>query len=198
MLSISRNCLAPPHFPESLHRTFIPQCIYSPHNAFTPCEIFNSVCFLSVFCMHSEYSLSSLVLCISFCHLIFIGLVLVPVSRHLFPVDSSDSVTLVKCCFESVFLLFIIYTPPPLVLSLVYSLLVIHGYLFYRIPGIDSVSMLSATSPLLSVFRTMLPLITWLMNPCLSTSLLPCPVKPGFQYIVHLGPSFTFTPNHHI
>ena len=28
---ISRNCLAPPHFPESQHRAFIPQCIYSPH-----------------------------------------------------------------------------------------------------------------------------------------------------------------------
>ena len=170
-------------------------CIYSPHSAFTPCEIFNSVCFLSVFCVHSEYSLSSLVLCISLLpfNLYRSSLVLVPVSRHLFPVDSSDSVSLVKCCFESVFLLFIIYTPPPLVLSLVYSLLVIHGYMFYRIPGIDSVSMLSPTSLLLSVFCTMLPLITWLMNPCLSTS-LPCPIKPGFRYIVHLGPSFTFTP----
>ena len=62
---ISCHCLAPPHFPESLHRMFIPQCVYSPHSAFTPCEIFNSVCFLSVVCMHSEYSLSSLVLCIS-------------------------------------------------------------------------------------------------------------------------------------
>ena len=29
---ISCNCLAPPHFPESLHRIFIPQCIYSPHH----------------------------------------------------------------------------------------------------------------------------------------------------------------------
>ena len=27
VLSISRNCFAPPHFPESPHRTFIPQCI---------------------------------------------------------------------------------------------------------------------------------------------------------------------------
>ena len=36
---ISRNCLTPPHFPESLHRAFIPQCIYSPHFAFCLCEI---------------------------------------------------------------------------------------------------------------------------------------------------------------
>ena len=35
---ISRNCLAPPHFPESPHRAFIPQCIYSPHCALVPCE----------------------------------------------------------------------------------------------------------------------------------------------------------------
>ena len=63
VLSISRNCLAPPHFPESPHRTFIPQCIYSPHSAFTPCEIFNSVSFLLL----SVYFVSlcqNLVLCI--------------------------------------------------------------------------------------------------------------------------------------
>ena len=35
---ISRNCLAPPHFPESPHRVFIPQCIYSPHCSLVPCE----------------------------------------------------------------------------------------------------------------------------------------------------------------
>ena len=29
---ISCNCLAPPHFPESPHRMFIPQCIYSPQH----------------------------------------------------------------------------------------------------------------------------------------------------------------------
>ena len=57
VLSISRNCLAPPHFPESPHRTFIPQCIYSRHCAVSPCEIFVycllSVCFLSAFCILS-------------------------------------------------------------------------------------------------------------------------------------------------
>ena len=57
VLSISRNCLAPPHFPESPHRTFIPQCIYSPHCAASPCEIFAfgmlTVCFLSAFCILS-------------------------------------------------------------------------------------------------------------------------------------------------
>ena len=31
-------------------------------------------------------------------------------------------------------------------------MLVIHGYMFYRIPGIDSVSMLSPTTLLLSIF----------------------------------------------
>ena len=40
VLSISRNCLAPPHFPESPHRAFIPQCIYSPHCALCLCKIF--------------------------------------------------------------------------------------------------------------------------------------------------------------
>ena len=52
VLSISRNCLAPPHFPESPPRTFIPQCRYSPHLAFSPCEILTSellsVCFLYI------------------------------------------------------------------------------------------------------------------------------------------------------
>ena len=158
VLSISRNCFAPPHFPESPHRTLIPQCVYIVHTVrsllarslilFAFCLF--SACILSV---HSEYILSSLVLCISLlpCNLYQSGLVLVPVSRHLFPVDSSDSLSLVKCCFESV---------------------------------------------LLSVFCTVLPLISWLMNPCVSTSLLPCPIKPGFRHIVHLGPSFTFTPHH--
>ena len=37
---ISHNCLAPPHFPESPHRAFIPQCIYRPHCALVPCEFF--------------------------------------------------------------------------------------------------------------------------------------------------------------
>ena len=44
---ISCNCLAPPHFPESPHRTFIPQCIYCPHVAFSLCKIF-AFCMLSV------------------------------------------------------------------------------------------------------------------------------------------------------
>ena len=47
---ISLNCLAPPHFPKSPHRAFIPQCIYSPHCSLIPCEF--------VF-------LSTLILCLS-------------------------------------------------------------------------------------------------------------------------------------
>ena len=76
LLSISRNCLAPPQFPESLHRTFIPQCIYSPHCAVSPCKIFAfcmlSVCFLYAFCMLSvcflyAYCLLSVCLLFAFC-----------------------------------------------------------------------------------------------------------------------------------
>ena len=52
---ISCNFLAPPHFPESLHRVFIPQCIYSPHCSLVPCEF--------VF-------LSTLVLCLSLLQII--------------------------------------------------------------------------------------------------------------------------------
>ena len=37
---IFRNCLASPHFPESPHRAFIPQCIYSPLCALVACEFF--------------------------------------------------------------------------------------------------------------------------------------------------------------
>ena len=40
VFSISRNCLASPHCPESLHRAFIPRCIYIPH-----CAVYLS-CFL--------------------------------------------------------------------------------------------------------------------------------------------------------
>ena len=85
-----------------------------------------------------------------------VGLVPVPVpvtvSCHLFPDHSSGSVSLVKCCFESVFLLFIICTSPPLVFSLVYFLFIIHGYMSYLTSGIDSVFVLSPTSLLPSVF----------------------------------------------
>ena len=46
---ISHNCLAPPHFPESPHRAFIPQCIYSPHYSLVPCKFI----FLPWFCVYS-------------------------------------------------------------------------------------------------------------------------------------------------
>ena len=40
---ITRNCLAPPHVPESRTERCIPQCIYSPRLSVVPCEF--------VFCM---------------------------------------------------------------------------------------------------------------------------------------------------
>ena len=59
---ISRNCLAPPHFPESPHRTFIPQCIYSPH------------CSLSFLASSSYYLLVSTLFCVyPCCHLLLIS-----------------------------------------------------------------------------------------------------------------------------
>ena len=52
---ISHNCLAPPHFPESLHRAFIPQCIYSPHYSLVPCEfVFCSFVFIPVSTLPSD------------------------------------------------------------------------------------------------------------------------------------------------
>ena len=54
---ISHNCLAPAHFPESPHRAFIPQCIYSPHSALLPCEIFLLTIYLLTFYLY-------LVLCV--------------------------------------------------------------------------------------------------------------------------------------
>ena len=44
---ISRNCLAPPHSPESPHGAFFPQCIYSPHCALIPCEFVSSIFFFA-------------------------------------------------------------------------------------------------------------------------------------------------------
>ena len=50
---ISRNCLAPPHSPESPHRAFIPQCIYSPHCALVPCKFLLSTYFILIFTFFS-------------------------------------------------------------------------------------------------------------------------------------------------
>ena len=44
VLSISRNCLAPPHIPESRIAHFIPQCIYSPHLSLYLHEFVSSIC----------------------------------------------------------------------------------------------------------------------------------------------------------
>ena len=51
VLPISRDCLAPPHVPESRIERFIPQCIYSPHLSVDLCEFVICVgysCFSSV------------------------------------------------------------------------------------------------------------------------------------------------------
>ena len=68
VLSISCNCLAPPHFPESRIECFIPQCIYCPHVAsvFASSLILNAFCMLPAFCLFPVNCLSSFV---------FIGLV---------------------------------------------------------------------------------------------------------------------------
>ena len=55
---ISRNCLAPPHFPESLHRPFIPQCIYSQHCALISCEFVSSICVAYSCCILWFWNLS--------------------------------------------------------------------------------------------------------------------------------------------
>ena len=65
VLSISHNCLAPPHFPEAPHRTFIPQCIYSPQCAVSPCEIFAN-CLLSV-CVQYAFCMLSVCFLYTFC-----------------------------------------------------------------------------------------------------------------------------------
>ena len=143
---ISLNCLAPPHFPESLHRTFIPQCIYSPHCALIPCEFVVLTIFLSI-----------LVLCVSLLPFkSYIGLAPVSCSCscscHLFPVLLSYSVSLIKCCFGSVFLLFIICYPSCVSLQSCVFMVIILGYMFICLIGFDSVFVLSLTSLLPSVF----------------------------------------------
>ena len=122
---ISCNCLAPPHFPESPHRMFIPQCIYCPHNhlliarSLLCCtffilysclipEILSGSCFSPVIlsslvspvncCCFIRFHVAALLLMLRFC--------LVPVSLRLFcpvscfsPVVLSSLVSPVSCCF---------------------------------------------------------------------------------------------------
>ena len=59
---ISRNCLAPPHFPESPHITFILQCIHSPHCSLVSCEFVLRSFFLPWFCV------------LPFCYLLLISI----------------------------------------------------------------------------------------------------------------------------
>ena len=70
---ISRNCLAPPHFPESLHSAFIPQCIYSPHWAFSPCKfVILNICLSIWSCMYPWLLILFLfpAICFLFIHLV--------------------------------------------------------------------------------------------------------------------------------
>ena len=65
-ISITRNCLAPPNFPESPHRALIPRCIHIPH-----CAIYLYFLTYFLYCF-LYYCLTYLV-----CVYLFIGLVLV-------------------------------------------------------------------------------------------------------------------------
>ena len=52
VLPISRDCLAPPHVPESLIERFIPQFIYSPHLSVNLCEfVIGILSFLFLLCL---------------------------------------------------------------------------------------------------------------------------------------------------
>ena len=51
VLSISRNCLAPPHVPESRIARFIPQCIYSPHLSLYLREFVSYICVVYSCCL---------------------------------------------------------------------------------------------------------------------------------------------------
>ena len=66
---ISRNCLAPPHSPESPHRAFIPQCIYSPLCTLVPCEfLLYSYFILTLYLLYTYLSsllISVIVLCLN-------------------------------------------------------------------------------------------------------------------------------------
>ena len=80
---ISHNCLAPPHFPESPHRAFIPQCIYSPHCAFVPCEfLLSTIYLLTIYLLYSCFipTFFSLDICYSSVLYLF----MLPVSCFLF------------------------------------------------------------------------------------------------------------------
>ena len=108
VLSISCNYLAPPHFPESRIECFIPQCIYCSHVA----SVFARSLVLNAFCLFSFV----------FFGLVWSGLVL---SWFLFPaICFLWFIIFCKSRFVFLYLLFIFCTPPPVVPSLVYSLLI--------------------------------------------------------------------------
>ena len=50
VLSVSCDCLAPPHFPESSHRMFYSPVYLSLHISVAPCEFVICVTFIPVFC----------------------------------------------------------------------------------------------------------------------------------------------------
>ena len=95
---ISRNCLAPPHFPESLHRAFIPQCTYSPHQSLVPCEFLLSTYFILTFCA----VISVIVLCCIYSCFLFPGSFL---GLACFPCPCPCPVSLVFIFFISLCLL---------------------------------------------------------------------------------------------
>ena len=73
---ISCNCLAPPHFPESPKRMFIPQCTYSPHQSLAPCKFLLYTYFVLTLYLLSSLLISVIVLCLN--------IIIIPVSCSLF------------------------------------------------------------------------------------------------------------------
>ena len=125
VLSISRNCLAPPHVPESRIAHFIPQCIHSPHLSLYPGEfVFSSCVFIPV----------AKLPCIP-------EICLVPVSYSwdLFPVFRSSPASFVNCCF-GLFVIPVISICYPSSFSLKSCVFIVIGYMFIWLLGIDSVS----------------------------------------------------------
>ena len=108
---ISRNCLAPPHFPESPHRAFIPQCIYSPHLSSRSLQV------LSYFI---SYFLVFIFLCLKYppfryysCFLFLIRsslLILFPVSL---PMSSKSCICIFHLSMSVGLFCFDFVTPPP-------------------------------------------------------------------------------------
>ena len=138
---ILRNCLAPPHVREFLHRAFIPQCIYSPH--FSLYLFVISICVYS--CCLLPWNLRSV-------------LFLFPVPDICFLLFGPVLLTVVLLiCYLS------ICTPPPLAFSLVCELLFVIVICLSDFPVLTLFCVLADYSLCLT-FCTSCYLITWLLT----------------------------------